>query len=171
MSRFYYVDKTEDFEVWKFEPDLVHAFPFYMERVALPWRIRCIMEFFVGYVVYYIKKENEWAGYCVVSSGSNPRYDFSSDKDIIYGRYFIAEKFRGQHLAVKMLKKVLDNCESNYEKAFAYLRVSNIPSVKTMEKIGATKIKQFDIKGKLRKLQDNPDGEFVLYRYMKGKIL
>lgn len=158
--------KTDEFEVWKFTPDLIHAFPFYMEKVALPWRIRCIMEYFVGYVVYYIKVNDVWAGYCVISSGRNPRYSFSNSDDIIFGRYFIKEDFRGNSLSARMLVEILDNCETNYNKAFAYLRISNIASVRTMEKIGAKRVKRFDIKGTFRKLYDNDEGEFVLYQYM-----
>lgn len=167
MSRFEFIKRNAEFEVWKFIPDILHAFPFYMERVRMPWRIRCVMEYFVGYSVYYIKKEKQWAGYCVISNGKNPRYSFSTDKDIIYGRYFIAEHFRGNHLAERMLREILDNCGLTYEKAFAYLRIKNIASVNTMERIGAKEVKRFDIKGLFRNLYDNKDGEFVLYEYRR----
>ena len=170
MSKFEFVRKNEEFEIWKFTPDILHAFPFYMERVRLPWRIRCVMEYFVGYNVYYIKKQDKWAGYCVISNGKNPRYDFSSEEDIIYGRYFVAEPFRGKHLAVRMLKEILDNCGSCYKKAFAYLRVRNIASVNTMKKIGAQEIKRFDIKPPFRNLYYHENGEYVLYEYQRLKI-
>ena len=161
------IRKTEEFEIWKFQPDLLHAFPFYMERVRLPWRIRCVFEYFVGYNVFYFKAGDQWLGYCVVSSGKNPRYHFATEKDIICGRYFVAEAFRGRGLGAKILEGVLNNCGVAYERAFAYLRVSNIPSVKTMEKIGAVRLKRFNIKGFARKLYDDPNGEFVLYEYKK----
>lgn len=165
MSRFEFIKRNEEFEIWMFTPDILHAFPFYMEYVRISWRIRCIIEFFIGYNVYYIKKDNQWAGYCVISNGKNPRYHFSTDKDIIYGRYFIADCFRGNHLAVRMLKEILDNCGLSYNKAFAYLRVSNFASVRTMQEIGAKEVKRFDIRGLFRNLYDNEDGEYVLYEY------
>ncbi len=165
MSKLVFHHKNDEFEVWKFTPDPVHAFPFYMERVNRSWRVRCAMEYFVGYSVYYIKIDGEWAGYCVVSNGRNKRYDFSTDKDIIYGRYFVAEKFRGNGLGYRMLKEILDNTGLEYEKAYAYLRVSNTASLKTIEKLGAVRKYRFDIKGKTRRLYPAENGEFVLYEY------
>lgn len=169
MSRLEFFDKNKEFEIWKYTPDLLRAFPFYMEKVSPSWRVRCVMEYFVGYRVYYIKKRGKWAGYCVVSSGKNPRYSFANEEDIIYGRYFVAEKFRGNGLAQRMLREVLDNCEKDYRRAFAYLKVSNTASVITMQKIGAVERKRFDIKGLTRKLYDNDKGAFVLYEYIKKK--
>ena len=169
MSKLVFFDRKKEFEIWKFTPDLLHAFPFYMEKVRLPWRIRCVMEYFVGYRVYYIKKDGQWAGYCVVSDGRNPRYSFSTGQDIIYGRYFIAEAFRGNGLAARMLREILENCETGYRRAFAYLKVNNLASVATMHNIGALERKRFDIRGPVRKLYDNESGSFVLFEYIRTR--
>ena len=171
MSSLDFFKKNKEFEIWKYTPDILHAFPFYMERVRLPWRIRCVMEYFVGYRVYYIKKNGTWAGYCVVSDGRNPRYSFSTPDDIIYGRYFIAGEFRGDGLAARMLREILDNCEKSYKRAFAYLKVSNSASVATMKKIGAVEVKRFDIRGFTRRLYDNDKGGFVLFEYKKDNTV
>ena len=165
MSKLVFHHRGENFDVWKFTPDLIHAFPFYMEHVSASWRIRCVMEYFVGYSVYYIKIDDEWAGYCVISKGRNPRYSFSTDRDIIFGRYFIDKKFRGHGLAVQMLDEILNHCGLSYEKAYAYLRCSNTASVKSIERLGGRRVKQFDIKGLTRRLYDAENGEFVLYEY------
>jgi len=167
MSRFEFIRENEEFEIWKYTPDIFHAFPFYMEQVRLPWRIRCIMEYFVGYRVYYIKKQNQWAGYCVVSNGKNPRYSFSTEEDIIYGRYFVAKNYRGNHLAVRMLKEILDNSGIPYNKAFAYVRRSNFASITTMKIIGAKEVKRFDIIPPFRYFSFHKDGEFILYEYQR----
>ena len=159
----------DEFEVWKFSPDPVHAFPFYLEPITRSWRFRCFLEYFVGYAVYYIKKDGQWAGYCVVSNGRNPRYRFSTKKDIIFGRYFIAPQFRGNGLAVRMLFEVLNRCGLKYDKAYAYLRCNNIASVKSIERLGGIKLKRFDIRGLGRRLYDADDGEFVLYMYTGDK--
>ena len=168
MSKLEYHHKNDEFEVWLYTPDIIHAFPFYMENVGLSWRIRCILEFFVGYSVYYIKINEKWAGYCVISNGRNPRYSFATDKDIIFGRYFIDEEFRGDGLAVRMLREILDNSGLIYDKAFAYLRCTNIASKKSIERLGGKRIKRFDIRGFTRKLYDSDNGEFVLYCYTLG---
>lgn len=160
--------RFDEFEIWKYTPDLLHPFLFDMEPLTWSHRVRCVFEYFTGYSVYYIKINGEWAGYCVVSGGNNPRYKFSTPEDIIYGRYFIAEKFRGDHLAVKMLEKILNECDLTYKRAYAYLLVTNIASMKTLQRIGAVEIQRFDIRGLLRnKLIPNPEGEFALYEYKK----
>ena len=166
MSSFQKYKNFDEFEVWKYTPDLLRAFPFLMENITWSWRVRCIMEFFVGYEVYYIKIQEQWAGYCVISSGRNKRYKFSNNTDIIFGRYFIAKDFRGQNLSVKMLNAVLNKCDISYNTAYAYVHDQNIASNKTMKKIGAVEVGKFFIKGLLRNnFEFNSDGDFILYKY------
>jgi len=167
MSQFRCFRKFKEFEVWRFTPDIIHPFPFYLEPITLTWRIRCIYEFFIGYHIYYIRVNDDWAGYCVISSGRNQRYKFSTKDDIIYGRYYICDKFRGKHLGLTMLHRVLHDCDILYKKAYAYLHCDNIASYKTMLMLGAKEKYRFDIKGFLRnKFEKNDDGKFVLFEYM-----
>lgn len=158
----------DEFELWKFTPGFFHAFPFRMEPVSWSWRIRCAMECLVGYQVYYAKahgRDGAWIGYCVVSSGKNPRYGFATEKDIIFGRYFIAEPFRGRHLAKILLQHVLDDCGLRFEKAFAYVNRKNVISQRAISSIGARVVACFDLVGKFRRVKMDPAGEFVLFQY------
>lgn len=168
MSRFSFYKHFDEFDLWEFTPDLFHAFPFRMERISWSWRIRCVLEWRVGYRVYYAKesgKDGNWIGYCVVSSGRNPRYPFSTGNDIIFGRYFIARPFRGKRLANPLLSHVLDDCGLRYDKAFAYLKTTNIVSRRAIASIGARPIAHFDLVGKFRRVRMSPRGQFVLFEY------
>ena len=168
MSRLAFFKHFDEFDLWEFTPDLFHAFPFRMERISWSRRIRCAMEWLVGYRVYYAKshdKTGAWIGYCVISSGKNPRYPFSTGNDIIFGRYFIAKSFRGKHLAKPLLSHVLDDCGLRYEKAFAYLKTTNTISLRAIASIGARPVAHFDLVGKFRSVQMSPQGQFVLFEY------
>jgi len=167
-GRFSFFADFDEFELWQFTPGLFRAFPFRMEPVSWSWRLRCVMEWFVGYRVFYAKSHGpdaRWMGYCVVSSGRNPRYPFASGQDIIFGRYFIAEPFRGRHLAKVLLAHVLDDSGLSYEKAFAYVNMKNVVSQKAISSIGARVVARFDLVGKLRRVEMAPAGEFVLFQY------
>jgi len=167
-GRFSFFADFGEFELWRFTPGLFRAFPFRMEPVSASWRIRCAMECLVGYRVFYARAhapDNRWIGYCVVSSGRNPRYPFASGRDIIFGRYFIAEPFRGRHLAKVLLRHVLDDAGLHYEKAFAYVNRKNAVSQKAISSIGARVVARFDLAGKLRRVKMSPTGEFVLFQY------
>lgn len=167
FSQLTHVKTTTDFEIYSFIPSLLKAFPFEMEKISIAYRIRCILEYFVGYMVFYIKCQDEWAGYCIVSNGRNFRYHFCTADDITFGRYFISPVFRGKSLGVKMLKEVLDNMSLEYSKAYAYVHRGNKASHATVLKIGCVPIDHFDKVGKLRRIVPNQDGKYTLYCYEK----
>ncbi len=130
-----------------------------------------MIEYFVGYEVYYIRKNNEWAGYCVISNGKNRRYSFSTSDDIIFGRYMICEPFRGQGLSKKMLKTILMGIDLKYKHAYAFVHESNIPSNRALQKIGCKEIKRFFITGFFRRLSFDSLGDYILYEFNReGKI-
>lgn len=168
MSRFSFFRRFDEFDLWEFIPGLFRAFPFRMEPVSWSWRVRCALEWRVGYRVYYAKSrggDGAWIGYCVVSSGKNPRYAFATEKDVIFGRYFIAPSFRGRHLAKPLLSHVLDDCGLRYEKAFAYVKSANAISQKAISSIGARPVARFDLTGRFRRVEMSPHGEFILFEY------
>lgn len=167
MSSFSYLRKNEEFEIWLFQPDLLHAFPFSIEQVTKSWRIRLAFEYFIGTETYFIKKDNKWAGYCIVTNGRNPRYSFSNAQDIVFGRYFVAKEFRGDGLGYRLLDEVLNKSGILYNNAFAYVKKTNLSSMKTILKLGAEEVYRFDIKGFLRRFHKNDEGEYILFRYRR----
>lgn len=161
------IDDTEDFEVFEFVPSLLKAFPFRLEKISLPYRIRCIQEFFIGYKVYYIRKNGLWGGYCIVSNGKNPRYEFCEETDITFGRYFVIPDFRGNGLATKMVNYVLNITDLQYKYAYAYVHAGNKASHATMAKLGAIPVTHFDKVGHLMNIVISETGKYTVYRYQK----
>ena len=159
------VTETGDFEVYLYTPSLIKAFPFKMEKISVGYRLRCIQEYFVGYIVYYIRVNGLWAGYCVVSSGRNFRYFFSTSEDIVFGRYYVSPEFRGKHLSNKMVSQVLDHMGLNYKKAYAFVHAGSTPSHALCRSIGCQAVDHFDKVGKLRRIQKNDIGKYTVYCY------
>lgn len=169
MSKFSFYKSNDFFDIWKYEPDIFHAFPMRMEPISVSWRVRCIIEYFVGYEVYYIKdkeKKDSWMGYCVISNGRNPRYKFATKDDIIFGRYFIENKYRGKGIAKKMLIAILNDCNLQYKNAFAYLNKSNVVSFNAISGIGGIEVDRFNLKGLFRRVVHNQDGDYILMKYI-----
>ena len=156
---------TDEFEVYLFTPSLIKAFPIKLENISLANRVRYLIEFFVGYKIYYIQKNGNWAGYCIVSNGRNFRYSFSDNDDMIFGRYYIKPEYRGQGLGVKMLRRVLDRSDLDYKKAFAYVHKGNKSSHEVVLKLGCHKVGHLKKMGKTRKITVCEDGEYTLYCY------
>lgn len=160
-------DENEIFEVYEFSPSLLKAFPFLLEKISLPYRIRCIQEYFVGYKVYFLRKDDTWGGYCIVSNGRNARYPFCTGKDITFGRYFIVPELRGREMAVKLISWVLNNPDLQYENAYAYVHAGNKASHATLRKLGAVPVCRFDKVGTFRKIVMNDNGKYTVYRYQR----
>ena len=159
------VKETEDFEIYVYTPSLIRAFPFRMEKISAAYRLRCIQEYFVGYIVYYIRIGDQWAGYCAVSSGRNPRYFFSTRDDIIFGRCYISPAFRGKGLSKKLVRQVLDHLGLKYKKAYAFVHAGNTPSHALCCGIGCHVVGHFDKVGRLRQIRKNENGAYTIYCY------
>jgi RimJ/RimL family protein N-acetyltransferase len=161
------IKDTPDFEIYQFTPSLFKAFPFYLEKITLAYRLRCALEYFVGYKVFYIKKIGIWGGYCIVSNGRNARYYFCSSEDITFGRYFVIPDLRGQGIGLKMIYEVLNNIGIPYRKAYAYVHAGNEASHATLKRLGCIEVGHFDKVGRLRRIIENKNGTYSLYFYEK----
>lgn len=167
FSKFNKIGETDDFEIYEFIPSIVKAFPFKLEKISIPYRLRCAQEYFVGYKVFYVRKNGLWGGYCIVSNGRNSRYKFCTEKDITFGRYYIVPELRGQGLALRMIHWVLNSAGLKYQEAYAYVHAGNKASHATLEKLGATPIGHFNKVGKFRRIIMNDNGMYTLYKYRK----
>jgi len=154
-----------------FSPSIFKAFPFRMEKISLAYRIRCAIEYFVGYRIFYIRKDGEWVGYCIISDGRNPRYPFSDSSDIIYGRYYISPDYIGNGIATRMLTDILDDCPLEYRTAYAYVHKGNIASCEVQNKIGAQKIASFNKVGYFRRIVMNAEGSYTLYARDRSRMI
>lgn len=161
------IKECQDFDIYQFTPSLFKAFPFRLERISIAYRLRCALEYFVGYKIFYIKQNDVWGGYCIVSNGRNIRYRFCSSEDITFGRYFIVPDLRGQGLGIKMIYEVLNNLNIPYKKAYAYVHAGNKASHATLKKLGCIEIGHFDKVGRFRRIIENVNGVYTLYLYEK----
>ncbi len=169
FSRFEKFRDCGNFELWFYTPSAFRAFAFKMEKVSWAYRMRMLMEYFIGYRIFYIRRGEDWAGYCIVTDGSNPRYPFSTARDIIFGRYYISSPHRGAGLAAAMLKEVLDHSGLEYEKAYAYIHSGNTASHKTVLKLGAEVCGHFNKVGHFRRIVMDDKGAYTLYRYVSER--
>lgn len=157
---------TTAFDLYEFSPSLLKPFAVPMEKNSVSRRIRCVMEFVVGYKVYYIRVDEVWAGYCIVSNGRNPRYPFCTGSDIVYGRYFVLPEFRGRGLASAMVYEILNGINLQYDKAYAYVHANNTASHATIRKLGGIETAHFRKIGKLRRIKMDENGEYTVYCHM-----
>lgn len=166
------VQEFEGFEVYKYTPDIFNLFgPYYPEKITIRRIIRFLMAFPDGYEIFSLVEKDETLGYCVIQSGKCPRFDYSTENDIIVGPYMIMPKHQGKGLAGKLIAHILKMKCGSYRNAFAYIKRDNLASIRTCEKIGfrffgnveVTKVKA-DVK-----LSEKDATKHVLYRIEGGK--
>lgn len=151
-------------KLYVFNPTVRRLFMNNMEPLHLPRRFRFILELHYGYKVYYLEKDKEIIGYCTVSNGKNPRYQFADENDIIFGPYFIKEEKRGNGYSEELLRIVLFEIGLEYKNAYDYIDKKNIPSIKVTEKIGGKKIGSVRINEVTRRMTNDKDGRYGIYR-------
>lgn len=153
-------------QIFRYEPKALKPFYIDMEPLAIMRRIRFWIDMRYGYAVYYLKRGEEFLGYCTITSGKNLRYWFASDGDIIVGPYYVAEQHRGHGYAAQMADAVLHHCGISWEKAYAYIRNTNLPSIRTIEKVNGKFL--FHVHNTVfRRLVKTDDGEYGVYEVSK----
>lgn len=163
------VYKNEEIEIMKYKPTFFRPFFVEMEPTTLLRRFRFLIDWVYGYSVYYLKTNDEFVGYCTITSGKNPRFWFSEKKDIIIGPYFIEEKHRGKRYATTLVNAVISQCEKNWNKAYLYIKNSNMSSIKVVEHLGGEFL--FHVHNtKTRRLIKTNDGEYGIYMINSATI-
>jgi len=162
------VFEQDFYEYYKYSPTLFKPFYVNLEKLTFKRRIRLIFAFFVGYSVYYLAKNGEFIGYCLVQSGKDRRYKFATDKDIIVGPYFIKEEHRGKKLSIELLNYVLKESELYFDKAYDYIHKENIPSIKASKAVGFQYMSDANITRYTRRLKlcEN-NGQYKIFMYQR----
>lgn len=146
----------------EFKPSMVQLFYLDMEPLTVLKRIQFLIDSVYGYTVYYLYIDGEPVGYCTITSGKNSRYTFASDKDIMIGSYFVKDECRGKGYASALVKLVISECKTEWDKGFLYIKNKNVPSIHVAQNIGAKFI--FHARNtRLRKLIRDENGEFGIY--------
>ena len=161
---------SERYSILEYTPTIFHPFYNDMEPLGIGKRIRFFIEWFYGYKVFYLKEKNggEIVAYCTVTSGKNPRYWFARNKDIIIGPYFTNPKYRGCGYAGCLVKTVIQELETNWNNAYAYIWKTKIASRKIMESVGGKFVMNVR-NNKLHRLVEKEDGEYAVYQVIKNR--
>lgn len=162
----------EEAEVTYFEykPSIFKPFYVNLERLSLRRRIRFLLGYFSGYSVYYMVKDDDYIGYCVIQNGRDRRYKFATEEDIIVGPYFIREEYRGRKLSIALLKYILNDTGIQFRYAYDYIRRDNEPSIKASEAVGFKYMSDADVSKFLRTINlcDLGKGKYLIYKCCKN---
>lgn len=167
------LEDYDSFEIFKYTPSLFHLFgKYYPEKITLRRIIRFILALPDGYEIYSLVKENKAWGYCTIQNGKSPRFNYTSENDIVVGPYVIMPEYQGHGLAAKLIHRVLLANKGNYDYAYAYIKKDNIASIKTCEKLGFAFYKNAhvtSIKADVKVTEDK-NADHIIMRVNEGNV-
>ena len=152
----------DELELYEYVPTLFKPFYINMEPMTVMRWFRFLIDCYFGFKVYYLKKGNDYIGYCTITSGKNPRFWFANNKDIVIGPYYIDEKSRGKGYSTVMVDMVIHKAALSWESAYLYILNTNKPSIRVAEKLGGKLM--FHVHNTFyRKLVKTESGEYGVY--------
>lgn len=132
-------------------------------------KIRETLDFIKGgYKVLYIFDNKIPIAYCTIVKGGG-RYKFSTKQDIIICNVWVRPESRGKGIAKELYKYLLNNMNLKYQRAYAFIPNDNLPSIKTVLKIGFQKISDADRVGILKIIKKQNNGHLGIYSYVSKK--
>lgn len=169
MRELQLIEEIDGYEIYKYKPSFFHLFgDYYPERISVRRIIRFLLALPDGYEIYSMVKNGNALGYCTIQNGKSPRFDYTSQDDIVVGPYVIMPEFQGKGLAAKLISIVLQQKKNSYNAAYAYIKKDNIASIKTCEKVGFRFYSYAEvtrIKADVKKTSDQ-EASHVIYRYI-----
>ncbi len=154
----------------KYEPTFMKPLFMDFEPMRLVRRVRLLMELLRPgkYVVYYLEKQRQLVGYCVVTPGGR-RLKCSTKNDIVLGPYYTKESERGKGYGKELIGLVLRMVD--FECAYDWIEKSNLASRKVTEQCGFDAYAELNVSRMLRRLTIVANGEDIVYRYKKDDRL
>lgn len=172
-SKLIKIEEYNEYSIYEYTPSLFHLFGrFYPERINARRIIRFILALKDGYKIYSLVKDDKAVAYCTIQSGKSPRFDYTTENDIVVGPYVVMPEYQGAGLAAKLIKRILLYKAGQYEYAYAYITDSNIASIKTCEKLGFSFYKNAyvtAIKADVKATDDENTGHVIMR--LKGTIV
>jgi L-amino acid N-acyltransferase YncA len=89
-----------------------------------------------GYYLFSLEKNGKMIAYCFLKKNYLSKYPFMEKNDLIVNPYFVCEECRGRKLGEKIVKAALNNMPTDTENVWAIVLNDNIPSIKTLQRIG-----------------------------------
>lgn len=132
--------------LWCFTPGLFRLFPKNCRALSsgIRARLQYAYRLLDGYCVYVLRKEDECIGYAVLRNGPIRRYPFVGKGDALLAPYWIAEKYRRQGLAYRMLDTLRKDPNLPFCTIYACVLTDNLASIRTLRKVGATLVGYLD---------------------------
>lgn len=164
----YLIGKQQDYLLYEYRPSFAKPLLFPLEKLRFIRRLRFLYELFHGgYRVYYLVKNDNVLGYCVVTPGGR-RLKESTNDDIVLGPYFICPQYRGLGYAKQLVGMTLRFCSYKYAYAYDWIHCSNVASIKTSESIGMKMVGKLSVVGRFRKLVPDKNGNYIVFRLDKN---
>jgi L-amino acid N-acyltransferase YncA len=153
------------YRIYEFNPTVLKLFYDHYEPFTLKRRIRFLMELVRGYKVYYLDVSGTIVAYSVISRGGG-RYSFAAKNDIVVGPYFVREKYRGRRYSELLVSELLHCGSIEYDRAYAWIKKDNIPSLRCSLKVGFEIVGSADLSRVTRRicLRGDRDGDYLLLR-------
>lgn len=160
--------RDDGYRLLEYNPSLLKPLYKNFEPMGMVRRIRFLLEYLGRnhYRVFYLEKDGDLIGHCVVAPGGR-RLKCSTSDDIVLGPYYIRKEERGRGYSVKLIGMVLENTDYRY--AFDWVEKKNIASCKASERCGFTKIGELNVSPFLRKLTIVEEGDDIIYRQCNQK--
>lgn len=160
-----YEDKENQVVLYEYKPTLLAPFYCDMEPMRFVRRIRLLDEYLRKghYKVYYLAIDGVLVGYNVLSPGGR-RLSFSTSDDIVTGPVFIDPAYRSKGYNKLMKRLCYANCSYDYQYVYGWVDKTNIPSIKSVEKMGFEKVGEVNVVGLRHKLEPAENGACIVYR-------
>ena len=160
-----YEDRENRVALYEYTPTLFAPFYCRMEPLKFVRRVRLMDEYLKKghFKVYYLAVDGKLVGYNVLSPGGR-RLSFSTPKDIVSGPAFIdpTERSKGYNKLMKRL--CFTHCDYDYAYVYNWVDKTNIPSIKSVEKMGFEKVGEVKVLGLRHKLVPAEKGSCIVYR-------
>lgn len=171
-KRLKYIKNIGGIDYYKYTPSIFK--PYYTQYqsflpISFIHRIRMLLELLQGgYSVYYMVVNSEVVGYLCVCTG-RCRLQCVGKEDITIGPIWITPTERGKNYATKGIHAILECLDIVYNYAYEFIKPTNEPSIRTVEKNKFEKIGWGSSRGLLRKIYLSSSGDFLIYKYNKVK--
>jgi len=160
-----YEDPEGKVALYEYTPTLFAPLYCNMEPMKLRRRVRLLFEYLRKgrYKVYYLSVDGVLVGYNVLTPGGR-RLSFSTSKDIISGPAFVDPEHRNKGYNRLMKRLSFSHCAYDYEFVYNWVDKTNIPSIKSVEKLGFQKVGEVKVTRLRRKLIPAENGTCNVYR-------
>ena len=125
-------------EVHLFSASLIHVIPDGLNG-RFP-KNRLLFRAIRGYWLCYVIYRDELISYAFFKKNYLLKYRFMHRKDVLINTYDVSPQYRSHRLGAKMLNIALSSDRFEWRKAFAVVNKNNVPSIRTLQKIGFTLI-------------------------------